>query len=682
MSNPITPEVFEKERVDYYLDGLVDLGDILTSEDKLQKISSSILHLILGTLMFSKGGILLYDKKKNVLTAFSQRGLDMKEGEEISLSKVDIEKLTEKSIFQMDSDQTKDEIDGLNQDIISKLNPKIIVPLSYKNEFLGIVSLCKKFMNQAISDMDLQILSIICHHFSHAVHNSNLIVALNKKSDALNLKLLELETLFDISLAVNSVLDVDELNMEILIRSVGILNASAGAVFFTEKFTPFLKLSTEFNLDEETLSKVIISKNHEVLKPCFDNMEGILLNQFEDEKLKKAFENENLMIAPIKSKTEVLGLICILDKETRQGVAPFEQTDLEMLTAFASQAGVALENARLFTSVLETKNYNENILSSIANGVITLSLLGEVESINPAALKILKMEKAEAVNNPYLMIFPEDENIQNIIEKTLENQEITLEMDIPCHSVGEDARINITCAPLMDQDGGLNGAVITIEDISEERRIKNTFKRYVSDNVVEELLAEGATLELGGESKHITILFSDIRGFTSLSEKMTPHDVVTTLNEYFSAMMNIIFKYNGTLDKIVGDELMVVYGAPLEKEDDPDRAILTAIDMMKTLKELNATRRKKKLKEIDIGIGVNTGEAVSGNIGSETQMDYTVIGDTVNLGARLCSAAKPYEIIISEYTARETSDKFNLEKLDPIMVKGKEKPINIFKVNY
>ena len=309
-------------------------------------------------------------------------------------------------------------------------------------------------------------------------------------------------------------------------------------------------------------------------------------------------------------------------------------------------------------------------------------MLGEVESINPAALKILKMEKAEAVNNPYLMIFPEDENIQNIIEKTLENQEITLEMDIPCHSVGEDARINITCAPLMDQDGGLNGAVITIEDISEERRIKNTFKRYVSDNVVEELLAEGATLELGGESKHITILFSDIRGFTSLSEKMTPHDVVTTLNEYFSAMMNIIFKYNGTLDKIVGDELMVVYGAPLEKEDDPDRAILTAIDMMTTLKELNATRRKKKLKEIDIGIGVNTGEAVSGNIGSETQMDYTVIGDTVNLGARLCSAAKPYEIIISEYTAQETSDKFNLEKLDPIMVKGKEKPINIFKVNY
>jgi len=682
MSNSAISEVYEKERVDYYLDGLVDLGDILTSENKLQKISSSILHLILGTLMFSKGGILLNDKGKNVLKAFSQRGLNIKEGEEISLSDIDVQKLMGESIYRIDSDQTKNKIDSLGQEIITKLNPIIIVPLSYKNEFLGIVSLCKKFMNQPISDMDLQILSIICHHFSHAVHNSNLIVDLNKKSDALNLKLLELETLFDISLAVNSVLDVDELNMEILIRSVGILNASAGAVFFTDKFTPFLKLSTEFNLDEETLSKVIISKNHGVLKPCFENMEGILLNQFDDEKLKKAFENENLMIAPIKSKTEVLGLICILDKETRQGIVPFEQTDLEMLTAFASQAGVALENARLFTSVLETKNYNENILNSIANGVITLSLLGEVESINPAALKILKMEKEEAVNNPYLMIFPEDDNIQSIIEKTLESQEITLEMDIPCHSVGEDARINITCAPLMDQDGGLNGAVITLEDISEERRIKNTFKRYVSDNVVEELLAEGATLELGGESKHITILFSDIRGFTSLSEKMKPQDVVETLNEYFSAMMDIIFRYNGTLDKIVGDELMVVYGAPLEKTDDSDRAILTAIDMMKKLKALNEERKKNNLKQIDIGIGLNSGEVVSGNIGSETQMDYTVIGDTVNLGARLCSAAKAYEIIISEYTANEVTQKFNLEKMEPIMVKGKEKPINIFKVNY
>ena len=477
MSNTVTPKILEKERVDYYLDGLVDLGDILTSEDKLQKISSSILHLILGTLMFSKGGILLYDKKKHALTSFSQRGVDIKEGEEISISQVDMKKLMEKSIHNIELDQTKGEINELNRDIITKLNPKLIVPLTYKNEFLGVVSLCKKFMNQAISDMDLQILSIICHHFSHAVHNSNLIVTLNKKSDALNLKLLELETLFDISLAVNSVLDVDELNMEILIRSVGILNASAGAVFFTDTFTPFLKLSTEFNLDEEVLSKVIISKNHELLKPCFEDKQGILLNQFQDEKLRKAFENKNLMIAPIKSKTEVLGLICILDKETRQGVVPFQQSDLDMLTAFASQAGVALENARLFTSVLETKNYNENILNSIANGIITLSLLGEVESINPAALKILKMEKEEAVNNPYLMIFPEDENIQQIIEKTLEEQEITLEMDIPCYSVGEDARINITCAPLMDQDGGLNGAVVTIEDISEERRIKNTFKR-------------------------------------------------------------------------------------------------------------------------------------------------------------------------------------------------------------
>ena len=264
MSNTVTPEILEKERVDYYLDGLVDLGDILTSENKLQKISSSILHLILGTLMFSKGGILLYDKKKHALTAFSQRGVDIKEGEEISISQVDMKKLMEKSIHNIELDQTKGEINELNRDIITKLNPKLIVPLTYKNEFLGIVSLCKKFMNQAISDMDLQILSIICHHFSHAVHNSNLIVTLNKKSDALNLKLLELETLFDISLAVNSVLDVDELNMEILIRSVGILNASAGAVFFTDTFTPFLKLSTEFNLDEETLSKVIISKNHTI----------------------------------------------------------------------------------------------------------------------------------------------------------------------------------------------------------------------------------------------------------------------------------------------------------------------------------------------------------------------------------------------------------------------------------
>jgi adenylate cyclase len=185
---------------------------------------------------------------------------------------------------------------------------------------------------------------------------------------------------------------------------------------------------------------------------------------------------------------------------------------------------------------------------------------------------------------------------------------------------------------------------------------------------------------LGGEEREVTVLFSDIRGFTSMSEKMTPVDVVSTLNDYFSEMIDIIFEYDGTLDKIVGDELMVVFGAPITRIDDSERAVKTALQMVKTLNAFNKRRVVENKSPINAGIGINKGKVISGNIGSKDQMDYTVIGDTVNLGARLCSYAGSKEIIISKSVAKDTDGLFNTTSLKPIMVKGKSKPITIFRV--
>ena len=155
-----------------------------------------------------------------------------------------------------------------------------------------------------------------------------------------------------------------------------------------------------------------------------------------------------------------------------------------------------------------------------------------------------------------------------------------------------------------------------------------------------------------------------------------------TLNEYFSEMIDIVFKYNGTLDKIIGDELMVVFGAPLAAEDDTDRALITAIEMQDKIKELNDVRTKRKEKPVLVGAGINKGYVVSGNIGSRDMMDYTVIGDTVNLGSRLCSAAGPGEIIVSKEKIEDHEEKFKFEELKPIQVKGKKDKISIFKVIY
>ena len=146
--------------------------------------------------------------------------------------------------------------------------------------------------------------------------------------------------------------------------------------------------------------------------------------------------------------------------------------------------------------------------------------------------------------------------------------------------------------------------------------MKSTFKKYVSENIVDELLLNESSLELGGVEQEVCVLFSDIRGFTSMSENMEPEKVVMTLNEYFSEMIDIVFEHNGTLDKIIGDELMVVFGAPLAADDDTERALNTAVEMQNKIKELNDIRRQRGEDPVLVGAGINKGFVVSGNIGS------------------------------------------------------------------
>ena len=182
---------------------------------------------------------------------------------------------------------------------------------------------------------------------------------------------------------------------------------------------------------------------------------------------------------------------------------------------------------------------------------------------------------------------------------------------------------------------------------------------------------------MGGKLIDVTVLFADIRGFTALSENIEPEAVVELLNKYFTEMIEIIFKYEGTLDKIVGDELMVVYGSPVEIVNAEDKAVNTAIEMQSKLAKMN----KYLSHPIDIGIGINSGKVICGNIGSEIRSDFTVIGDNVNLAARLCSFAKAKEIIISNNTFKNLDSQHKLEEIPPFSVKGKRHKILAFKVN-
>ncbi len=199
----------------------------------------------------------------------------------------------------------------------------------------------------------------------------------------------------------------------------------------------------------------------------------------------------------------------------------------------------------------------------------------------------------------------------------------------------------------------------------EKNRMKGMFEKYVNPNVIRKIMKQ-RKLKLGGERQEITVLFSDVRGFTSMSEKTEPEKVVKILNEYFNTATKIIQKHDGMVDKFIGDAVMAIFNAPVKNENHADNAVQTAIEM----------QREFKKKNLNVGIGINTGEAVIGNIGSSKVMDYTAIGDAVNTASRMQGVAKAGEIAITDSTFRKLKMKIKaIEKKE--MVKGKEKPVKI-----
>jgi adenylate cyclase len=216
----------------------------------------------------------------------------------------------------------------------------------------------------------------------------------------------------------------------------------------------------------------------------------------------------------------------------------------------------------------------------------------------------------------------------------------------------------------------------------EKRKVAALFGRYVSRDVYAQLMANPALAELGGARREMTVLFSDIRGFTAITERGQPDALVGQLNEYFSRMVAIVFRHHGTVDKFVGDMVMALFGAPLDDPAHADHAVAAAVDMVHALAELNRAWAARGLPQLDIGIGVNSGDMIAGNIGSSAIMSYTVIGDNVNLGSRLESLNKEYKtrIIISDATRNRLQTHYGLRPLGDVVVKGKSTAVSIFEV--
>jgi class 3 adenylate cyclase len=218
------------------------------------------------------------------------------------------------------------------------------------------------------------------------------------------------------------------------------------------------------------------------------------------------------------------------------------------------------------------------------------------------------------------------------------------------------------------------------EGLKEREFIKDTFKRYVTREIADQLLSQKNKIVLTGEKRVITVLFADIKGFTPLAEKTPPVELVSTLNDYFSVMIDIIFKYEGVLDKFIGDSIMAFWNAPLDQVRPPLKAVMAALEMQSALVGLNRRRERQGKYPLFMGIGINTGEAVAGIIGSEKKMEYTVIGDTVNVAQRLESITGKGQVLISESTYNKVKDRLVAKELGLQALKGLKRDIKIYNV--
>jgi len=393
------------------------------------------------------------------------------------------------------------------------------------------------------------------------------------------------------------------------------------------------------------------------------------------------FRTRSILAAPIRDRAGMpVGVVQALNK--RGG--PFGPAEERRVSGFAAQLAVALQNAQLFSDVMALKNYNESILKSLSNGVVTLDANGVVVKANEAAMRILELdpddEAANAPRHADMLFGSRNEWVMKSIDFVAHSgsDEYHADTDFSLPS-GDKVAVNLTVSPLRGLEDEPLGCVLAFEDITAEKRVRGAMARYMAKEVVDRLL-EDNSFSLGGESVVATVLFSDIRRFTSLAEGMSAQSVVELLNEYFTDMVEVIFKRSGVLDKYIGDAIMAVFGAPVKSGRHADDAVLTAVEMQRALHELNQRRIERGQETIEIGLGLATGEMLSGSVGSEKRLEYTVIGDSVNLASRLEGANKHYGtgILLAGATAELLVDEHVLRKVDLIRVKGRQTPVEVF----
>jgi PAS domain S-box-containing protein len=496
-----------------------------------------------------------------------------------------------------------------------------------------------------------------------------------------------LTALYNVSQIVNSTLDLSEvlnLTIDLIIQVTG---AERGFLMLIDEKSGELTFRVARNMDRETIAGSSFEISRSIVNKVAQEGDPILTTnaqsdpRFSAQASVVSYSLRSILCVPLRVKGKITGVI-YADNRIKTGL--FSEGDRRLLTAIADQAAVAIENARLFEDVKSSleeitnmKNLMDNIFASIASGVITTNIHDKITLLNHAAEGILGVLADHSLGRTYHEVLPVLDRalLSRLIEdvKRRRRRYVGYEVDMELPERGT-VNLSMNLSTLRDSQDATLGVAIVVDDLTEKKRFEREramIKRYLPSQLVDNLPDDLSELKLRGERQQITTLFADIRGFSTYSERSDPEKVVEVINQYFAFALAAVDQREGIVDKFLGDAVMAHFNTPLRPVTEHAwRAVLAAWDFKGTIEEY--LRGVPEEDRLDVGIGINTGEPVVGNVGAEDRMEYTAIGDAVNLAKRLQESARGGQILLSNSTYELVKDQVEVKVLEPIQVKGRQ----------